>query len=154
MSLNQEIDALRTIPMFATMEMTQLKLLAFTSQRIAFEPGQDIFSAGDKGDAAYIIIDGSADVLVDPNGTEITIATVGPHELIGEIAILCDVPRTATVRAKTKLNALMIPKDLFFRMAKEFPDMAVQVMCNLAQRLHHTTGQLTEALAQGKHHAD
>ena len=101
MSLNEEIKALRNIPMFANMEMTQLKLLAFTSQRLAFEPGQDIFCRGEEGDAAYIIIDGSADVLVDPDGTEMTLATVVANARLGELALLFDVPRTATARAKT-----------------------------------------------------
>ena len=154
MSLNEEIKALRNIPMFTNIEMTQLKLLAFASQRIAFEPGQDIFCCGERGDAAYIIIEGSADVMVDSDGTEITIATVGPNELIGEIAILCNVPRTATVRAKTKLCALRIPKDLFHRMAKEFPDMAVQIMSDLATRLHHTSEKLAKSLSQGNRHDD
>ncbi len=154
MSLNEEITALRNIPMFANMEMTQLKLLAFTSQRLDFKPGQDIFCYGEEGDAAYIILDGSADVVVAPDGTEMTVATVGANELIGEIAILCDVPRTATVRAKTELCALRIPKDLFLRMAKDFPDMAVQIMSDLATRLHHTTEKLAEALSQGNKHHD
>ena len=154
MSLNEEIMALRNIPMFAHMEMTQIKLLAFTSQRITFEPGQNIFESGDRGDAAYIIISGNADVLVEPGGTELVVATVGRNELIGEIAILCDVPRTATVRAKTELCTLRVPKDLFLRMAKDFPDMAVQIMSDLANRLHHTTQKLAEAMSQGNNQDD
>lgn len=148
MSLSEELEVLRNIPMFANVESAQLKLLAFTSQRLTFEPGQNLFCRGDAGDAAYIIIGGEADVLVDQEGTEVKVATVGKNELIGEIAILCDVPRTATVRAKSQLTALKIPKDLFFTMVAEFPQMAVEVMCELARRVHHTTTQLGEALAK------
>ena len=148
MSLSEELEALRNIPMFANVEPTQLKLLAFTSQRLTFEAGQDLFRLGDVGDSAYIIISGEADVLVDKEGTEVAVAKVGKNEIVGEIAILCNVPRTATIRAVTELTALKIPKDLFFRLIAEFPDMGVQVMAELARRLHRTTQQLTEALAK------
>jgi CRP-like cAMP-binding protein len=134
--------------MFANVEPTQLKLLAFTSQRLTFEAGQDLFRLGDIGDSAYIIISGEADVLVDKEGTEVAVAKAGKNEIVGEIAILCNVPRTATIRAVTELTALKIPKDLFFRLIAEFPDMGVQVMAELARRLHRTTQQLTEALAK------
>ena len=148
MSLSEELEVLRNIPMFANVEPVRLKLLAFTSQRLTFEPGQNVFCRGDVGDAAYIISDGEAEVLVDQEGTEVKVATVGKNELIGEIAILCDVPRTATVRAKSHVTALKIPKDLFFTMVAEFPQMAVEVMCELARRLNRTTVQLREALAK------
>ncbi len=148
MSLSEELEALRNIPMFANVEPTQLKLLAFTSQRLTFGAGQDLFRLGDMGDSAYIIISGEADVLVDKEGTEVVVAKAGKNEIVGEIAILCNVPRTATIRAVTELTALKIPKDLFFRLIAEFPDMGVQVMAELARRLHRTTQQLTEALAK------
>ncbi|MCH9050373.1 MAG: cyclic nucleotide-binding domain-containing protein [Proteobacteria bacterium] len=148
MSLSEELEALRNIPMFANVEPTQLKLLAFTSQRLTFGAGQDLFHFGDVGDAAYIILSGEADVLVDKEGTEVVVAKAGKNELVGEIAILCNVPRTATIRATTELTALKIPKDLFFRLVADFPDMGVQVMCELARRLHRTTQKLTEALAK------
>ena len=148
MSLSEELEALRNIPMFANVEPTQLKLLAFTSQRLTFAAGQDLFRLGDMGDSAYIIISGEADVLVDKEGTEVAVAKAGKNEIVGEIAILCNVPRTATIRAVTELTALKIPKDLFFRLIAEFPDMGVQVMAELARRLHRTTQQLTEALAK------
>ncbi len=148
MSLSEELEALRNIPMFANVEPTQLKLLAFTSQRLTFGAGQDLFRLGDMGDCAYIIIAGEAEVLVDKEGTEVVVAKAGKNELIGEIAILCDVPRTATIRAVTELTALKIPKDLFFRLIAEFPDMGVQVMAELARRLHRTTQQVTEALGK------
>ncbi len=150
MSLSEELEVLRNIPMFANVEPVRLKLLAFTSQRLTFEPGQNVFCRGDVGDAAYIIIGGEAEVLVDQDGTEVKVATVGKNELIGEIAILCDVPRTATVRAKSHVTALKIPKDLFFTMVAEFPQMAVEVMCELARRLNRTTVQLSDALAKGQ----
>lgn len=149
MSLNEEVELLRRIPLFANIEPSKLKLLAFASERLTFTAGQELFHQGDIGDAAYIVIDGEADILVDGPSGEIQVATLGKNELIGEIAILIDVPRTATVRAASELITLAISKDLFFRMVTEFPEMAVEIMRELAHRLEQTTHQLGEARAAG-----
>ena len=142
MSLNEEDDILRNIPLFANIEPSKLKLLAFTSQRLAFGQGDYLFKQGDHGDAAYIIVSGEADVLVDgPNG-EIKVAHFGKNDIIGEIAILCDVPRTASVRATTKLDTMAIRKDDFFKIVIEFPRIAVEIMRELARRLEATTARL------------
>ena len=148
MSLNEEVELLRNIPMFAKLEPSKLKLLAFTSERMIYEGGQNFFSQGDMGDAAYLIIEGEADVLVDTPSGELNVATLGRNDFVGEIAILCDVPRTATVRAKTRTVTLRISKDLFFRLVAEFPEMSVEIMRELASRLDRTTNQLRDALAQ------
>ncbi|MFB0922099.1 MAG: Crp/Fnr family transcriptional regulator [Alphaproteobacteria bacterium] len=150
MSLNEEVELLRNIPLFAKLEPSKLKLLAFTSERITYEADQVLFRQGDVGDAAYIIIEGAAKVLVDTDQGQIEVAALGRNDFVGEIAILCDVPRTATVKASAKTVTLRITKDLFFRLVAEFPEMSVEIMRELASRLEHTTQQLREALAQRK----
>jgi CRP-like cAMP-binding protein len=67
---------------------------------------------------------------------------------VGEIAVLCDVPRTATVVAAGPLVTLKISKDHFLRMMGEFPQMAIEVLRELAKRLEHTTQQLQAALSR------
>ena len=64
---------------------------------------------------------------------------------VGEIAILCDMPRTATITATSELDTLRISKDLFFRLVNEFPTMAVEIMRELARRLDQGNQQLTAA---------
>jgi CRP-like cAMP-binding protein len=145
MSINDDVELLRRIPMFAKVEPAKLKLLAFTSDRVTFAAGQELFRQGDGSDAAYIIVGGTADVIVDSPRGPLTVAQLGKNEFIGEIGILCDVPRTATVRAATELITLKITKELFFRMVTDFPAMGVEVMRVLAHRLEQTTVQLREA---------
>lgn len=147
MSINEEVSLLRKIPMFAKIEPAKLKLLAFTSERLTFAPDQILFSQGDMGDAAYIVIDGEADIIIDTPSGPVTVHTAKRNDIIGEIAILCDIPRTATVKAKEGLVALVISKDLFFRLVTEFPEIAVEVMRELAQRLEQTNVKLREALS-------
>lgn len=148
MSLNEEVELLRHIPMFANIEPSKLKLLAFTSERLTFRAGQDLCTQGDTGDAAFIIIEGSADVLINTPAGVTSVTTVGKNDVVGEIAILCDVPRTATVRALEDVVALRISKELFFRLVREFPNMAVEIMRELAASLARTTSQLSQALGR------
>ncbi len=146
MSLNEEVELLRNIPMFANIEPSKLKLLAFTSERTTFRDGEVLFSQGDSGESAYIIVDGEAEVQVATPDGPLTVAQFGRNDLVGEIAILCDVPRTATVKASSKLETMVISKDLFFRLVMEFPQIAVEIMRELARRLEATNQKL---LARG-----
>jgi CRP/FNR family transcriptional regulator, cyclic AMP receptor protein len=100
---------------------------------------------GEPGDAAYIVLDGAADVVVQSPRGPMTVASVGRNDIVGEIAILCDVPRTATVMVTTPLVALRVSKDGFFNLITQFPQVGVEVMHELAARLHQTTTRLTEA---------
>ena len=148
MSLSQDVEVLRSIPLFAKIEPAKLKLLAFTSDRMSFDPGQILFEQGDAGDAAYVVLSGSAEVLVNRAGSQIKVADLEKNAIVGEIAILCDVPRTATVRAHDRLDTLRISKDQFLRLLAEFPDIAIEIMRVLADRLGRTTAELSEARAQ------
>jgi CRP-like cAMP-binding protein len=146
MSLNEEVELLRSVPLFANIEPSKLKLLAFTSERLTFQPGQSLMKQGDIGDAGYLIVKGEADVIIETNdGKMLTVANVGRNVFVGEIAILCDMPRTATITATSELDTLRISKDLFFRLVNEFPTMAVEIMRELARRLDKTTADLTRA---------
>ena len=148
MSIKEEVDLLRRIPLFANVEPSKLKLLAFTSERIAFEAGHILFNQGDTGDAAYIVIEGEAEVLVNGPVGRIQVAVLGRNAIVGEIAILCDVPRTATIRARERLVCLLISKELFLRLINEFPQIAVAVVRELAHRIEMDNVKLQAALAE------
>lgn len=145
MSIEQEVEVLRKIPLFAKIDPAKLKLMCFASRRLTFRKGQNLFDQGDAGESAFIIIDGAADVVVKTDDRPLVVAQVGKNDIVGEIAILCDVPRTATVTATSELTALEVTKELFFRMVMDFPEMAVEIMRVLAHRLEHTTAQLMRA---------
>ena len=77
MTLEEDVELLRNIPLFAKIEPSKLKLLAFTSERLTFNPGDSLFKQGDEGDALYVIMEGEADVLVDTPSGQITVAVRG-----------------------------------------------------------------------------
>jgi CRP-like cAMP-binding protein len=142
MSINQEVELLRRIPLFAKIDPVKLRLLAFASERISYQAGDELFHQGDPADAAYIIMDGNVDVTVDIPSGRLTVAKLGRDEIVGDIGIICDVPRTATVTADDPTVVLRITKELFFQMINDFPAMGVEIMRVLAQRLEHTNAAL------------
>ena len=150
MSLKQEFELLRRVPIFAEIEPAKLKLLAFMSERVGFDPGKRLMQQGDAADAAYLIIEGHAEVILETPAGPVIVATLGANESVGEMGILGNVPRNATVRAKDRVIALRISKEPFMRMVREFPSMAVSIMQELAQRLDSTNQQLSTALAEVK----
>jgi CRP-like cAMP-binding protein len=87
----------------------------------------------------------AGEVAVDvesPSGRRARVARLGRDQIVGEISILGDVPRTATALGRT--TTLKIAKDLFFRMVSDFPSMAVEVMRVLAHRVEHINAVLRE----------
>ena len=145
MNLNEEVELLKLVPIFSKIEQAKLKLLAFTSERVNFAIGQEVCHQGDPGDTMYVILGGTADVLIDTAGGQIAVAEMKKNSFFGEIAILCDVPRTATIKAKEPLSTLKITKDMFYRLVAEFPQMAVEIMRELAHRLEDTNEKLRSA---------
>jgi CRP/FNR family cyclic AMP-dependent transcriptional regulator len=148
MNLNEEVELLKTVPIFAKMEPARLKLLAFTSERMNFGEGQEVCHQGDPGDTMYVILSGVADVLIDSPSGQIAVAQIKKNNFFGEIAILTDVPRTATIKAREALTTLKITKDTFYRMVSEFPEIGIEVMRVLAHRLEDTNIKLREATAK------
>ena len=148
MTLQRDVEVLRSIPLFAKIEPAKLKLLAFTSEQVEYMVGEVLFRQGDTGDAAFIVLEGDADILVDTPQGQVRVAQLGKNDIVGELAILCDVPRTATVAAAPRLLPLRVSKDGFFNLVTQFPQVGVEIMHELASRLHHTTQQLTEVSAK------
>lgn len=148
MSLDKDLAALRKVPLFRGVDDQKLRLLAFMSERVMFEEGEDLMVEGDYGEVAYIILSGCADVLINTPSGQQKVAALKENDFVGEIAILINVPRTATVRASAELVALEISKEHFFKLVNNFPDMAVEVMRALAQRLERTTREVGRLRAQ------
>lgn len=137
MSLEQEVELIRRFPIFNKIAPAKQKLLCFSSERLTYSPGQEIFHMGDVGDASYVVIDGVIDISIDlANGKPpLVINTVSANEILGEIAIFGRVPRTATATAKTRIEVLRISAELFRSVIRENPDAAIEMIRILAERL-------------------
>ncbi len=142
MTLETEVQSLRQVPMFRDVDPARLKLLAFTSERVQFAGGQRFFSQGDPSDAAYVILEGRASVLLSTPSGEIQVAELGSNALVGEMGILSDTPRSATIMASEPTTALRIDKRVFLELLAQFPQMSLAIMRELAKRLERTNAQL------------
>ena len=150
MSLEQEVELIRQFPIFAKIQPAMQKLLCFSAERLTYAAGQVMFNAGDAGDAAYIVIEGSVEISVPTPAGPIVVNTLGRNDIIGEIAIFGDVPRTATAKALSKVETLKISKELFIKVVRENPDAAIELIKILASRLANTTSQLTRTRSGGR----
>jgi len=147
MSLEQEVELIRQFPIFSKIQPAMQKLLVFSAERLTYDAGQVMFNAGDMGDAAYIVIEGSIEISVPTPGGPIVVNQLERNDIIGEIAIFGDVPRTATAKAITRVETLKISKELFTKVIRENPDAALELIRVLAARLANTTTQLSRTLS-------
>lgn len=145
MGLNEAVDVMREIPMFRNIDAKRLRLFAFMGQTLSYRAGERLFEKGDEGDAAYIIIEGEVDVLIPTDAGEISVAVLGPKQIFGEMAVLCDQPRTTAIAARSELRVLCLDRNTIFEMLREFPDISLEFIKVLANRLEVTSRELAAA---------
>ena len=142
LDLAEKTDLLRKIPMFAKMETSKLKLLAFASETVSFEDGDVVMNAGDNADVAYVIMEGAVNIITDtPNGPVVT-DTLSENQLIGELGLLNNTPRIATLIADGNLRAMKITDEMFFRLLRENPDVSLDVIRMVSDKLIKSHAQV------------
>ena len=135
MDLAEETDLLRKIPMFSKMETSKLKLLAFASEIVSFEENDVVFNSGDSADFAYVIMSGAVDIVTETDSGPVVTGTLSQNQLIGELGLLNNAPRVATLVARGELRAMKITGDMFFRVLRENADVALDVIRMLSNKL-------------------
>ena len=142
-ALGAETKLLRELPLFANLDSSKLRLLAFTSDRKTYEPNELVVKQGDQGDAAFVVLDGEAEVVLEgPDGEETILYVMSRGQVLGELAMLCDTPRSATVRARSILTALRLNRDVFVELARQDPYFSFEMTRDLGMRLLRTTAEL------------
>ena len=142
--LLEQAELLRKVPMFSKLDVSKLKLLAFTSQLMTFEDGEVLFRVGAPADCAYVIMGGEVDVVAETDQGEIVATSLGRNELCGEMGVLSKSARTATIRARGHVAALRISDDAFVRLLTENPSVAMDVMKQLSDKIAKSFRQYEE----------
>ena len=127
----RQLGLLREIPIFAPLPQPQLERLARELVPVRAEPGEAVIREGEAGDRFYVVADGELDVSVD----EASVAKLGPGDHFGEIALLRDVPRTATVTARTEADLYALERDEFVAAVTGHAPSAEAANSVIAQRL-------------------
>jgi CRP-like cAMP-binding protein len=147
MSIRDEVELLRQVPLFADIEPGQLQVLAFSAQRIEIAAQDDLFAAGTLVGAGYLVLHGQGEVLKPGSGALMHAALVEAGAFLGELAMIANLPVSITVRAHTPMRALRIDHDMFLRVCGEFPDFGAKVLAALTSRLDTSLEDLRQAQA-------
>lgn len=145
MSLKEVVAVMSDTSLFCKIDPKRLKMFAMLGDTLSFRAGERLFEQGDEGDAAYVILEGEVEVLLTVDGHEVSVATLGAKQIFGEMAVLCDQPRSTAIAAKTELRVLRIDRKSLHDMMREFPDISFEFIKVLAGRLESTSRQLAEA---------
>jgi CRP-like cAMP-binding protein len=150
MNLEKTARKLKNIPLFANMEASKLKLLAFASDQLTFEDGEEICHMGDPADSAYFIEDGAVDVIIEQDGKSIKVNELGANTVFGEMGLFLSSGRSATITANGKLTVMKIDGDIFLKMVTENPGAALGIMKSLSEKIATTSAQIASGAFSGK----
>ena len=127
---------LKTVPLFASCPEEQLRMLTTVVTRKSAPRSTTIMAGGDPTDSLYIILSGRLKVMMsDSEGKEVILAILGPGEIFGEMGLIDDEPRSATVISIEPCELLSISKRDFKKCLQENFDMTMAVMRGLVKRL-------------------
>jgi len=144
MEIDEVARTLKSIPLFANLDVAKLKLLAFASDRLTFDDQEVIFETGDSADSAYLIESGEADVFIDEDERRVRINHLGKNDMFGEMALFLKSGRSATVVAEGTLVAMKLEGDMFLKMVSENPDAALGVMTALSEKIVSASEQIVK----------
>ncbi len=134
------VEMLRLVPIFAELGDEALHELAEKSRRITFKRNTVMMPQGEPGECLYIIESGSAKVFVgDANGRELVLYEEGAGSYIGDISLLDDEPRSASVVTLEKTNVISVSKDNFLNCLQNNPSISLSIIRTLTRRLRDAT---------------
>lgn len=134
-------DLLRGLPYFEELPHDLLIELASDVEEMDLPAGDTVISEGDIGDAMYIVLDGELEVSKQSEGREIVLNKVGPGEVLGEMALMEDSPRGATVKTTTPVRLLGIPVATFRNLTSD-PKFLGSMLTTVIRRLRSTEATL------------
>lgn len=136
-----KVQALKRAPLFEGLSRKELTDLARVSEDLEMEPGKVLCKEGEIGREFFVIVDG--DVTVTRNGRRV--ASRGGGDFVGEIALLEDIPRTATVTAETPVRLFVLTRQDFRHLLDRHPGVERKVLRALARRLAEFSSDPTVA---------
>lgn len=138
-----KIDLLARVPLLHELEAGALDLLASTTRQQAFPSGSTIVEIGDPGRSLYLLLDGQVQVVYPSRNSDFELARLGPGDFFGEMALLNDKPRSATVRALTPVDLLVLDKEDFRRVVTDTPGLALSLLSTLSGRIRSADEQIS-----------
>jgi len=132
---NAKEELIKSVPLFSHCTKREIAALAAEADELTVPQGKELTRQGERGREFMVIVDGAATVL--KNGR--TVNELGPNDFLGEIALLSDVPRTATVTTTTETTILVLTDRAFRRVADQIPSVHSSLLAALTARLSPDT---------------
>jgi len=134
-------------PFFAGLSDRELDALVEVVRPVAVEPRAELFHKGDEGNHVYLVVHGTLKALTtSEEGDDVVFGTIGPGELVGEIAFLGNAQRSATVTAITESELLSITRHDFMTFLKSHPAAAIELLSVLAARVRRISELVEDTL--------
>lgn len=130
-STRELVDLLVAVSLFSKCSRGELKTIARHAETVRLEPGVALTRQGEAGDAFYVILDGTASVVVDGD----IVSELGAGDWFGELALLDGQARSATVTSTGELEVAVLGVRMFRTLLREFPDLAAQLLAGMAAAL-------------------
>jgi CRP-like cAMP-binding protein len=139
------VELLGRVPVFSTLEQDDLQRIAQLAVPRTFESGQVVFREGDASDTCYIVRSGRARAVREHlDGRTITLATFGPGDIFGELAMFEDELRSATVEAVQRTSVVAVLGPDMRRLMVEHPGISARLVVALGRRLRETNERLAK----------
>jgi CRP-like cAMP-binding protein len=139
------VASLARIPFFAGLDADALERVAAGARTRRFRRGEVIFHLGDPGDGLFILIAGEVKIsLPSETGDEAILATLGPGDVFGELALLDGAPRSATATARVAAETVVLPRDRFHALIAAEPAVRDALLASLAGELRRLTTHVEE----------
>ena len=140
MTIEDDIAFLERVPALAILGRDALRILAIGSENRYVHEGVSLFGEGEAADGAYVVQEGSFDLVSQQNGAAAA-TVVGPGALIGELALVTETRRPVAAVAREPSSVVRIPRQLFMKMLESDPNAAQRMRDALAARVDQTTGE-------------
>ena len=134
MSIEEEASALLRVPPFKPVPANRLKLLAFASQLVTEHAGTVIITQDRPGESAYVLLEGTVRVEIDIEGSTQSFGELEPYAFFGEIAVIRNSPRAATITAVSDVTLLKISKIALHNLMNIEPDLAGRIEQHIDSR--------------------
>ncbi len=140
-----KISFLRKLDLFKDLSVNDLQLLCNLSQEVKIAAGDYLLREGDPGGALYIILQGEYEVIKRSGNSQMVLALRGPSEVIGEMSIIDQAPRSASVRALTPTTALMISSDMVNQLISASPAATMAIFQIMSSRMRSNEALLVQS---------
>lgn len=144
MTLETDISCLGQLALFRSLPPPRLKLVALMGERLKFAPGTTIISRGEEPDGVLLILSGGVEMLrpgAEEDGGGFAFQS---GSIIGDVPLLCGQTYLGDIRATSQVEALLLPKDLFYELLQTVPDFSLAIARDLAARLYRLARHVLE----------